>query len=84
MSKQYEISHISDFLKLPEDKMIKCLDELKENLAGIKAVVETSNLMAEISGVEQPPMSEIFPKFTWVDDGEDKVTIAVKVAEEPS
>jgi len=74
MSKEYDIKTVQDFLKVPEDRIVDCLAEFKEGLDIARPFIEMSEILGQ-KGVD------IFPQFTWIDDGEKNKTIHVELEE---
>lgn len=72
MSNEYEIIHVADFLKVPEDRLDACLKEFKTFVEISRAHSELIEAVTETLGIEAK--SEV-QSFTWVDDDEGKVTI---------
>jgi hypothetical protein len=66
--KTYRIATVEDFLKVPEERLECCLSEFR-------TVLRTFRLFEAVIG------RELEPAFTWVDDGENHITVDVMVAE---
>lgn len=68
--KEYDIKTVQDFLKVPEDRIADCLAEFKEGLDIARPFIEISEMLGT---------DNIFPQFTWIDDGEKNKTIHVEL-----
>lgn len=68
--KVYKISHITDLLALPDDRLDVCLDELKVVLRAMHLTVTVSR-----SNGDQRPEKDMFPVLRWEDDDDPNVTI---------
>ena len=71
---EYRIERVSDFFKVPLDRLDACLSEFKEFIDTGAAVKEMCAIAGEIAGVD--PECEI-TAFVWRDDGERKATITL-------
>ena len=65
MCKKYQIETVNDFLKIPEDKIDKCLDELKDVLKTTNNLYKLGKIISDYK--EKEPIS--LNKFIWKDDG---------------
>jgi hypothetical protein len=72
MNERYTIEHVSDFLKVPEDRLDACLSDFKEALSCSRLFQATTLLFGE------PPLE----KFTWIDDGKTDATIDIHFVKE--
>ena len=75
MSNEYEIKHVADFLKVPEDRLDACLKEFKTFVELSRAHLKVVEAVAEELGING--RGEV-QAFTWIDDGEGKVTIIMQ------
>ena len=67
MTKTYEIRTLSDFLKVPNDRIEDCLKEFAVSLEFLKA-------NHELMGLENGQMEF----FNWTDDGKKNITADFK------
>jgi hypothetical protein len=72
MENRYEIKTISDFLKVPGDRLDACLEEFKTGLAMARLIEIMS------AGKEHPAPLE---RFVWIDDEKRNVTVNLTVIE---
>lgn len=86
-AKRYEISSVNDFLKVPEEKLDRCLEEFKTALVTHK--VMTALFMSSIEAlagkeIDWNESAEItsMPKFTWIDDDKGNITVRISTAED--
>lgn len=66
-NKTYEISKISDFLKIPSDRIEDCMAELAQHLKAVKSSFE----MIDIDP------SHGMSKLVWTDDGKEDLNIKI-------
>jgi hypothetical protein len=70
---KYELKVFNDFLKVPVDRLPKCLEEFGE------AVLMAAMANELAHGMDQPSVE--FRGMTWNDDGKDELTIKISVEE---
>ena len=65
----YKIEHVSDFLKVPEDKLTQCLKEFHRSL-------EIARMLGEMAQRVDPAadMAVCMKSFDWIDDGKESQT----------
>ena len=68
MINTYKIAHVSDFLNIPKDRLATCISELENVLNYLRTMVDVVKAISPNAQI-----SEIFPEFTWVDDGKRDV-----------
>lgn len=69
MNERYKISTITDFLKIPFDKIDKCLTEFKEVLELHRDIISV------LDDFE-------FNYFTWIDDEKEEKTVKIHLEQE--
>lgn len=72
-NKEYVIEKVSDLLKIPEDRIDACLDELK---GAIKSAHAMKGLLHAVdkSMNGQQTLDVLLPRIIWRDDVERKLT----------
>ncbi|MCE6007617.1 hypothetical protein [Acinetobacter soli] len=73
MGKQYRIESLSDFLKLPANRIEECMRELTGHLLAMRMTLDSFDL--------EPQGNEI-KSFTWDDDGKQDLEIKASVGDE--
>ena len=71
MKNEYEIKEISDFLKVPADRIEDCLSEFK-------AAIDLTAAAFQIAEVPKGRYKECWPRFIWVDDGKKDIEIRIE------
>lgn len=78
--KIYKIKSIEDFLQVPADRLVACLEEFKVWCEITTPLIEGTRAMASAIGVNESDL-KFSHGFTWIDDGERNVTINFDVDE---
>jgi hypothetical protein len=71
---EYTIEKVSDFLKIPEDKIDICLDEFKAGLKSCHGMITLIKATGKAMDTPIPDAAILFPKMVWKDDGENNLT----------
>lgn len=72
---RYEIERVSDFLKVPQDRIADCLAEFKEFLGLAHEMQDVTKAVGEVVGADGS--CEIGP-FTWIDDGKKTRSVTIQ------
>ena len=75
----YAISHVRDFLAVPEDRIEACLKDFQEALNLARAFKALADIAADLTGEDKNLNS--WNTFTWTDDGKKAATITMRAAE---
>ncbi len=68
----YVLTHISDLLTIPAERLGACLDELRTVLPTMKQLSDEATAEGDTTTLQQR-----FPNITWIDDGTDDASLRV-------
>ena len=77
--REYVFERIEDLLKVPQDRLPDCLEELAEHLDLVREAVEVARAFGKACGGDG---SVTLGPFVWVDDGRRHRTVTIRVREE--